>query len=60
VKICTGSGFGAFGSQQGTGGFSGFPGNAGGSQQGIGGFSAFSGNPAGTGKPAELFTQMRK
>lgn len=56
----SGSGFGAFGSQQGTGGFSGFPGNAGGSQQGIGGFSAFSGNPAGTGKPAELFTQMRK
>ncbi|KAJ6702737.1 NUCLEAR PORE COMPLEX PROTEIN NUP214 ISOFORM X1 [Salix viminalis] len=60
VKICTGSGFGAFGSQQGSGGFSAFPGNAGGSQQGIGGFSAFSGNPAGTGKPAELFTQMRK
>ncbi|KAG6781848.1 hypothetical protein POTOM_014763 [Populus tomentosa] len=56
----SGSGFGAFGSQQGTGGFSGFPGNAGGSQQGIGGFSAFSGNPAGTGKPADLFTQMRK
>ncbi|KAJ6430782.1 hypothetical protein OIU84_018321 [Salix udensis] len=56
----SGSGFGAFGSQQGTGGFSAFPGNAGGSQQGIGGFSAFSGNPAGTGKPAELFTQMRK
>ncbi|XP_011025100.1 PREDICTED: nuclear pore complex protein NUP214 isoform X2 [Populus euphratica] len=56
----SGSGFGAFGSQQGTGGFSGFPGNAGGSQQGIGGFSTFSGNPAGTGKPVELFTQMRK
>ncbi|XP_061980914.1 nuclear pore complex protein NUP214-like isoform X2 [Populus nigra] len=56
----SGSGFGAFGSQQGTGGVSGFPGNAGGSQQGVGGFSAFSGNPAGTGKPAELFTQMRK
>ncbi|KAL9349059.1 hypothetical protein Peur_056314 [Populus x canadensis] len=56
----SGSGFGAFGSQQGSGGFSGFPGNAGGSQQGIGGFSAFSGNPAGAGKPAELFTQMRK
>ncbi|KAF9686533.1 hypothetical protein SADUNF_Sadunf03G0168500 [Salix dunnii] len=56
----SGSGFGAFGSQQGTGGFSAFPGNAGGSQQGIGGFSAFSGSPAGTGKPAELFTQMRK
>ncbi|CAK7339061.1 unnamed protein product [Dovyalis caffra] len=54
------SGFEAFGSQQGTGGFSAFSGNAGGSQQGIDGFSGFSGNAGGTGKPPELFTQMRK
>jgi nuclear pore complex protein Nup214 len=60
MQICTGSGFGAFGSQQGAGGFSAFSGNEGGSQQGIGGFSSFSGNLGGTGKPPELFTQMRK
>ncbi|WCJ36774.1 Nuclear pore complex protein [Euphorbia peplus] len=44
-------GFGAFGSQQ--GGFLAF---GGGNQQGSGGFSSF----GGSGKPAELFTQMRK
>ncbi|WCJ28509.1 Nuclear pore complex protein [Euphorbia peplus] len=47
-------GFGAFGSQQ--GGFSAFGGNSGGNQQGSGGFSSF----GGSGKPAEIFTQMRK
>ncbi|KAF3449126.1 hypothetical protein FNV43_RR09851 [Rhamnella rubrinervis] len=31
-----------------------------GGQQGTGGFSAFSSNTGGTGKPPELFTQMRK
>ncbi|KDP30631.1 hypothetical protein JCGZ_16196 [Jatropha curcas] len=39
-----GGGFGAFNSQQ----------------QGAGGFSAFGGNAGATGKPPELFTQMRK
>ncbi|EEF38969.1 nuclear pore complex protein nup153, putative [Ricinus communis] len=55
-----GGGFGAFNSQQGAGGFSAFSGNTGSNQQGSGGFSAFSGSTGGTGKPPELFTQMRK
>ncbi|KAJ4834204.1 hypothetical protein Tsubulata_020557 [Turnera subulata] len=71
-----GGGFGAFGGQQvgggfssfgnnaggqmGTGGFSGFGagGGAGGGQQVAGGFSTF--NSGGTGKPPQLFTEMRK
>ncbi|XP_065877559.1 nuclear pore complex protein NUP214 isoform X2 [Euphorbia lathyris] len=53
-------GFGGFGNQpSGFGnqpGFSAFGGNSGGNQQGSGGFSSF----GGSGKPSELFTQMRK
>ncbi|XP_050220450.1 nuclear pore complex protein NUP214 isoform X2 [Mercurialis annua] len=55
-----GGGFGAFNSQQGSGGFSSFSGNTAGNQPGIGSFSAFGGSTGGTGKPSELFTQMRK
>ena len=43
LNIHAGGGYGAFGSQQGSGGF-----------------SAFGGGGAQTGKPPELFTQMRK
>ncbi|KAJ8760114.1 hypothetical protein K2173_010970 [Erythroxylum novogranatense] len=52
-----GGGFGGFSSQQGGGGFSAF----GSSQQGGNvGFPTFGSNTGGSGKPPELFTQMRK
>ncbi|XP_020867761.1 nuclear pore complex protein NUP214 isoform X2 [Arabidopsis lyrata subsp. lyrata] len=52
-------GSGGFAGAGGGGGFGGFGGQAQG-QAGGGGFSAFGGNSGATGKPSELFTQMRK
>ncbi|KAF3449046.1 hypothetical protein FNV43_RR09770 [Rhamnella rubrinervis] len=51
----TSAGVGFGGAAASGGGFQAF-----GGQQGTGGFSAFSSNTGGTGKPPELFTQMRK
>ncbi|CAH2033456.1 unnamed protein product [Thlaspi arvense] len=53
------SGGGFAGAAGGGGGFGGFAGQGQG-QAGGGGFSGFGGNSGGTGKPSELFTQMRK
>ncbi|ESQ29912.1 hypothetical protein EUTSA_v10011181mg [Eutrema salsugineum] len=50
---------GGFVGAAGGGGFGGF-GSQGQGQAGGGGFAGFGGNPGATGKPSELFTQMRK
>ncbi|KFK35577.1 hypothetical protein AALP_AA4G008800 [Arabis alpina] len=51
---------GGFAGATGGGGFGGFAGQAQAQPGGGGGFSSFGNNSGGTGKPSELFTQMRK